>query len=283
MDDVLVYGKDQAEHDARLKLVLERITKANVTLNRAKCEFRKSSVKFLGHLVDSQGVSADPEKIAAISKMSAPQSVSDLRRFLGMANQLGKFSPLLSELTQPLRELLSIKTAWVWGPAQKQAFVKVKEELTRPTVLALYNPDADVKVSADASSFGLGAVLFQRSGEDWRPVVYASRSMTDTERRYTQIEKEALAVTWACDKFSDYILGRRIEIESDHKPLIPLLTPSSWIVYHLEFYVSDSDWPGMTTLCTTSQENPCILLMHSPGPHSQQDEGTSWRRKWQHM
>ena len=223
IDDVLVYGKDQAEHDARLRLVLERISKANITLNREKCEFGKSWVKFLGHLVNQHGVSTDPEKTTAISQMRAPQSVSDLRRFLGMANQLGKFSPWLAELTQPLRELLSSKRAWLWGPDQERAFAQVKEELTQPTVLALYDPDADVRISADASSYGLEAVLFQCSEDHWRPVVYTSRSMTGTKRRYAQIEKEALAVTWACDKFSDYVLGKRFEIESDHKPLVPLL------------------------------------------------------------
>ena len=223
IDDVLIHGKDQEEHDARLRRVLERLDNANVTLNLEKCEFSKDSVKFLGYVVDRHGVRADPEKTSAICQMDAPCSVSELRRFLGMVNQLGKFSPRISELTEPLRQLLSSKRAWLWGPDQDQAFAKVKEELTQSTVLALYDPNAETKVSADASSFGLGAVLFQRNNEDWRPVVYASRSMTETERRYAQIEKEALAVTWACDKFSDYLLGRRFDIESDHKPLIPLL------------------------------------------------------------
>ena len=99
----------------------------------------------------------------------------------------------------------------------------MKTELTRPTVLALYDPKATTKVSADASSHGLGAVLLQQSGSTWRPVAYASRAMTNTEKRYAQIEKEALASTWACEKFSHYLLGLHFLIESDHKPLIPLL------------------------------------------------------------
>ena len=223
MDDVLIFGKDEAEHDARLRKVLERLQAAGVTLNKQKCVFRKSSVKFLGHLVGKDGVRADPEKTKAISEMAIPQSVSDLRRFLGMVNQLGKFSPQISELTKPLRELLSIKRSWLWGPDQDDAFAKVKKELSQPTTLVFYNPQAELKISADASSFGLGAVLFQQDGNDWRPVAYASRSLSETERRYAQIEKEALAVTWACEKFTDYILGGKFLIESDHKPLIPLL------------------------------------------------------------
>lgn len=140
-----------------------------------------------------------------------------------MINQLGKFSPNISELSQPLRELLSSRKTWLWGPAQDQAFQQLKDELSKPTTLTLYNPAADMKVSADASSFDLGAVLFQKERENWKPVTYASRSMTETERRYAQIEKEALAATWAYEKFTDYLLGQRFLIESDHKPLISIL------------------------------------------------------------
>ena len=226
MDDVLIFGVTTAEHDIRLIKVLERLQSAGVTLNPTKCEFNKSSVKFLGHLVDKDGIRADPEKTSAILRMEAPRNITEVRRFMGMINQLGKFSPSMAELSQPIRELLSTKRTWTWGPDQERAFSLIKLELTRPTVLALYNTTANTKVSADASSFGLGAVLLQQSGDDdtWKPVSYASRSMSETEQRYAQIEKEALAVTWACEKFADYILGRTFHIESDHKPLIPLLS-----------------------------------------------------------
>ena len=224
MDDVLVFRANQEEDNSRLTAVLERVQAAGVTLNPDKCEFHRKSVKFLGHLIDEEGIKADPEKTSAITKMPTPQCVTDLRHFTGLANQLGKFSPNLAELSQPLRELLSTKCAWVWGPNQEQAFTRLKAELTRPTVLALYNPRADTKVSAEASSYGLGAVLLQRSEGDWKLVAYASQSMLETEQRYAQIEKEALAVTWACEKFTDYILGHEFHIETDHKPLIPLLS-----------------------------------------------------------
>ena len=92
----------------------------------------------------------------------------------------------------------------------------------KPTTLLLYDPGANVKISTDASSFGLGAVLLQQSEGSWKPVAYASRSMTQAERRYAQIEKEALAITWVCQRFSDHVLGCRFTTESDHKPLIPL-------------------------------------------------------------
>ncbi len=224
IDDVLVFGKDQSEHDARVTAALERIEKAGMTLNTQKCEFRKDQVKFLGHVIDTNGIRADPEKTAALRDMAPPKNITELRRFMGMANQLGKFSPRLADLSQPLRELLSTKRAWLWGPDQDHAFTEVKAELTQSTVLALYDPETTTKVAADASSFGLGAVLMQQTRGDWRPVAYASRSMSDTEKRYAQIEKEALAVTWACEKFADFLLGSKFAIETDHKPLVPILS-----------------------------------------------------------
>ena len=224
MDDILVFDSSQKEHDERLTAVLKCIQDAGVTLNPEKCEFSKTQFTFLGHVIDHGGISADPLKTAANTSMSAPTNTSELRWFLGMVNQLGKFSPHISELTQPLRELLSKKQAWLWGPSQENAFAKVKAELATTRVLAMYNPEADIKISADASSYGLGAVLLQKCSDGWHPVAYASRAMTETEGRYAQIKKEVLAVTWACEKFATYILGKKIQLETDHKPLVPLLS-----------------------------------------------------------
>ena len=223
MDDILVFGSNQEEHDRCLLAALQRITEAGATLNPDKCEIGKQRLKFLGHVIDQNGIQADPEKTEAIMKMPQPTSVPELRRFMGMVNQLGKFTSSLADLTQPLRALLSKSSTWLWGPAQAKALDSVKQELSKPTTLALYDPAAPTKISADASSYGLGAVLLQEVDGDWKPIAYASRSMSDTEKRYTQIEKEALATTWACEKFADLIIGKQIEVETDHKPLVPLL------------------------------------------------------------
>ena len=223
IDDILIFGKDMSEHDQRLEAAMTRIQNAGVTLNSTKCAFRKTQLKFLGHIVDQDGIRADPDKTKAIIEMEIPTNISELRRFMGMVNHLGKFSSQLAELTQPIRQLLSKKTAWLWGPDQQKSFDAVKQELAKPTVLALYDPNALTKVSADASSYGLGAVLMQKQNSQWKPIAYASRSMNETEQRYAQIEKEALATTWACEKFSTYILGLKFSIETDHKPLVPLL------------------------------------------------------------
>ena len=141
--------------------------------------------------------------------MVSPKNVGELRRFLGMVNQLGKFSKNIAEFTKPLRELLSKKCSWHWGHTQDQAFANIKSELSKPTILTLYDPAKETKITADASSYGLGAVIMQRQDSEWKPTAYASRSMNETEQRYAQIEKEALAITWACEKFTNYILEKR--------------------------------------------------------------------------
>ena len=119
--------------------------------------------------------------------------------------------------------MLSNKNTWTWGTSQTDSFNKIKAELTSTPILAWYNPTSETKVIADASAYGLGAVLLQKVENNWKPVAYASRSMTETETRYAQIEKEALASTWACEHFTDYILGKKIHIETDYKPLVPPL------------------------------------------------------------
>ena len=225
MDDILVCGKSQEEHDSSLEMVLNRLQKAGLTLNREKCQFSRTSVKFLGHIIDQTGIRPDPDKISAIQKIKPPTCVSDVRRFLGLVNQMSKFIPNLAEITKPLRELLIKSKQWTWDRMQQSAFEAIKDRLTRSPVLAMFDPNLETVVAADASSFGLGAVLQQKQSDgEMKPVAYISRSMTATEQRYAQIEKEALAFTWACERLSDYLLGLKFHIQTDHKPLVPLFS-----------------------------------------------------------
>ena len=228
IDDVLVHGKTPKEHDNRLYRVLCRLQQEGLTLNKEKCKFSQNTVSFLGQVIDESGVRPDPEKVNAIRNMPIPSNVGEVRRFLGTVNQMSKFAPNLADVTKPIRDLLVKGNQWVWAEPQQRAFNQVKQMLSTSPILALFDPQLDTVVSADASSFGLGAVLLQRQPEgQMKPVAYISRSMTPTEQRYAQIEKEALALTWACERFSDYLIGLVFHIQTDHKPLVPLFSSKS--------------------------------------------------------
>ena len=225
MDDILVHGKTQEEHDERLHKVLQRLQEAHVTLNAEKYQFLQTSDSFLGHTIDSSEIRPDQDKLMAIQKVRAPANVGDVRRFLGMVNQMNKFAPNLADVTQPLRELLVKGNQWVWDEAQQSVFHRTKEILTSSPVLALFDPNLETIVSADESSFGLGAVQLQRQPtRELKPVAFIPRSMTPTVQRYAQIEKEALAFTWACERLSDYLVGLKFNVLTNHKPLVPLFS-----------------------------------------------------------
>jgi len=196
LDDVLVSGSTVEEHDKCLRTVLERLFEGGILLNKQKCQIRKDEVRFLENLIGRRGISTDPEKVSAILNLPAPTDVTGMRSALGMVNQLIKFMPQLSSVTQLLRELTVLGNEWTWGPPQEEAFNKIKAMLTSTPCLASFDPKKPTRVSADSSSFGLGALIEQQLNQDWRLVAYASRTLSPTESRYDQVEKEALASTW---------------------------------------------------------------------------------------
>ena len=215
----MVWGKTIEEHDQRLQAALDRTKMIGMTLNPDKCKFRVTEVTYLGHKLTGEGVQPDQTKIEAIINMPAPQDKPGVQRLLGMANYLAKFIPGMSEITAPLRELLKKQVTWHWAAKHQAAFEKIKEILSTDRVLRYYDVTKPVVLQTDASSKGLGAVLLQ----DGFPVAYASRTMTTTQERYAQIEKELLAVVFACERFHQYIYGKTVEVHSDHKPLENIL------------------------------------------------------------
>ena len=137
MDNVIIFGQNQQEHDSWLHSALQCTRAAGLTLTPNKCEFNKQCITFLSHIIDAHGVSADPSKTSAVLEVETPRSVTELCRFMGMVNQLGKFTLRIAEISQPLRELLGSNRAWVWEPTQDGAFKEIKIELARLTANCL--------------------------------------------------------------------------------------------------------------------------------------------------
>ena len=171
----------------------------------------------MGHLITNDGLKPDPEKVRAVQEMPRPTSKKELLSLLGFVNlYLSKFLPRLSEVAQPLREMTAKEAKFIWSPQHETAFQEVRELVVRHPVLKYYDLQEEVTVQCDASEYGLGAALLQNG----QPVAFASRSLSQTERQYAQIEKECLAIVFSCARFSQYLASReRVTVESDHKPL----------------------------------------------------------------
>ena len=209
VDDILVYGKTRAEHDRNLRNALTRARK----LYPDKCKIGLTEVRYFGHILTNKGLKIDDQKLSAIRQMEAPKDKGELETILGMLTYLTRFAPNLATLTAPLRDLQ--KADFVWDARHDTAFQKIKDVLTNSPVLAYFNPDIDVTLQVDASKYGIGATLLQEG----RPISYASKTLTQTEAGYAQIEKEMLAILFGCKKYYQYICGKHVVVESDAKPI----------------------------------------------------------------
>lgn len=225
-DDILIYAKNVDELLKILEMTLERLRNLGFKLNRGKCVFVASSIEFLGHRIDDQGIHKSNKHIEAILHAPTPTTLEDLQLFLGKATYYSNFIPNLSTLERPLRDIAK-EGRFSWSKDADIAFQKIKKILISPQVLMPYDPALPLLLATDASKTGLGAVLSHRlPNNQERPIAYASRTMSATEQRYSTIDKEALAIVWAVQKFFKYLYARHWTLITDHKPLVQIMQPS---------------------------------------------------------
>ena len=274
IDDILVFGCNRAEHDERLANVRARLDSANLRLNLEKCCIGQEQVKYLGHILTKDGVQPDGDKLSAIQDMAPPQSVADVQRFLGMVTYLGKFVPQLTTATEPLCSLVK-REPFRPDDDLLKAFEAVKQAMVSSQHTLAYfraSPSVPTAVSCDASPSGLGAILWQRSNDGrWLPVTCASRTLTDVETRYSQMEREMLCIVFALTRFRQYVLGRHVEVYTDHKPLLPIVQKpfdevpprlQRWLVSLMPYDYALKYVPGKQLACTDA-------LSRAPVPASE--------------
>ena len=224
LDDILITGKDKEEHDKNVNMVLKRLDMAGIRVRSEKCTFGRNQVEYLGYIISAEGLHPVQKKVKAIIDAPSPENSTQLRAFLGMINYYGKFLNNLSNLFGPLHELLKKGKSWKWSKECEKSFKQAKMMLTSSKVLVHFDSKRNTRLTCDASQYGIGAVLSQEmdNGEE-RPVAFASRSLGQAEKNYSQIEKEALGVVFGVKKFHKYLFGRKFTIANDHKPLLTLL------------------------------------------------------------
>ncbi|GFV92517.1 retrovirus-related Pol polyprotein from transposon 17.6 [Trichonephila clavipes] len=223
LDDIIVFSETFEDHLIRLRLVLKCLQEAGLKLNSKKCLFAAQEVKILGHLVSSNGVRPDPDKIKAVRNFPTPKNIHDIRSFLGLCSYFRRFIKGFCYLAEPLQSLLKSGVEFHWGPEEVEAFNSLKKALTSNPVLGMYDERASTEIHTDASGYGIGAVLVQIQNNVEKVIAYASRTLTKAEKNYSTTERECLAIVWATNKFRPYIFGKHFTVVTDHHSLCWLM------------------------------------------------------------
>lgn len=219
IDDIGVIGKTKEEHDRNLHALLTRLKQNHATLNMDKCRMNMTEMEILGFKVDKDGIRAAESKIAAIQKFRKPESAAEVRSFLGLIQFVGHFIPNLASRTEPLRKMIRGEVQ-SFGQEQQKAFDDLRSDLIKNVRrLGYFDPKDETEVYVDASPWAIGAALVQQKDNKRRIIAFVSKSLTETERRYPQTQREALAVVWAVERLYFYLFGLKFTLFTDHKTL----------------------------------------------------------------
>ncbi len=227
LDDMIITGPDDEAHLRNLETVFQRLEENGLKANLDKCEFFQESITYCGHKISKDGLHKTTDKVEAVLEAPRPENDTQLRSFLGMVNYYHRFLRNLSTVVGPLNDMLQSGKNWSWTKTCEEAFNQVKGLMASEQVLCHYDPALPLRLASDASPYGIGAVLshvFPDGTE--RPVAFASRSLSKSEKRYSQIDKEALGIFWSVQKFHTYLYGRKFTLVTDHKPLVSIFHPS---------------------------------------------------------
>ena len=223
-DDILVKGRNIIEHNKNLHKVMKVLQKYGLTLNFEKCIIGMKELKYLGVCISEKGMRPDDDSIKAIVNYAPPEDKTEVRRFLGMFTYFSKFIRDASSKSKTIRELLHERNSFVWTECHQKCFENLKQEIISAPVLANYQTNCPTRISADSSAYGIGGILEQQQKDGlWRPVYFCSKTLSDAERRYAQIEKETLSLTWTAERLEQFLLGQKFTMRTDHKPLLRIL------------------------------------------------------------
>ncbi|KAL1447396.1 hypothetical protein WDU94_003624 [Cyamophila willieti] len=207
-DDIIIQGSTYEECFVRLSSVLKKLREHKLSLTKEKCVFFKSSISYLGHVINEHGLLKSNDKIKAIQDAPSPRNQKEVKSFLGLLNYYHKFIPQLATKVSPLNDLLRKYQKFRWTPQREKAFQSVKREIASDTVLVHFDPSLPVSLATDASPVGLGAVLSHKLPDGTeKPIAFASRTLSKSERNYSQIDKEATGIYWGIKKFYDFLLS----------------------------------------------------------------------------
>ena len=225
LDDILIFGKDFNEHYNNLREVLDRLRKAKLKLSPKKCHLLKSTVTYLGHVINNGEIRPDPEKTKLIDTYPVPQNIKDVRSFVSLASYYRKFVRNFAQVAKPLTCMLEKGKEFHWTLDCQHAFDNLRSRLGETTKLTLPNFKKPFRLACDASGVALGAVLSQLDEEGReRPISFASRILSKVERKWGVTEREAFAIVWSVNYFRAYLLGNKFELITDHRPLTYLRT-----------------------------------------------------------